>query len=129
MSEEKPSKPIKNTTEPVWSPQGGKGYPICDCKDGPGCLWEEHRHALVDYWLECRAKGKEVGQLGQVEDSNLRARRILYKVFNKSVGREIMQSAPECVVSGLSYLFSLQEFADGTPLDEFKTTGKRRCMH
>ena len=47
MSEVTPSKTVKNVAEPKWSPQGGGGWPICDCMEGPGCLWEKHHQLLV----------------------------------------------------------------------------------
>ena len=67
-------------------------------------------------------------QLGVVDNTNLRARRIMHKMFNKINKHDMLESAQECVVSGLSYLFSSEEFADGTLLEQFKVTGKRRCM-
>lgn len=99
----------------------------CSKCNNDGCAWKTYREDLIRYWLECRQRNREFGDLCCVDVANRRARKICYIKYNSFVNLPPDTPAPVCVVNGLSYLFPSEEFQDGTLLLLFLEQGERPC--
>lgn len=99
----------------------------CQCVTNK-CAWSMYREDLVIYWISCKRRGSELGDISCVDEvANRRAQKIMYVKYNQLINAVIDAPDPVCFVNGNSWLFTLEAFKESTFLDYFIDHGARPC--